>query len=331
MKLTVKGVVKYVALLALSVALLYFAFRNMDWADFVSNLGRCNFWWIAAMIALCWLITLWRGLRWRLLLLPLNSKTTRREAYDAYAICYLANLALPRSGEVVRCGLLASRGVGTFEGILGTVVIERTLDVICMFLMCLPLLFVGRFKEYVIENMWKPVVGKFGWGLLLILFGVAMIAFGLYMLLKDKEASSRLGKWIAKIWHGLVDGVKACFRMEHKWAFLGYTVLIWVGYLFTSYMTILAFPDIDYMNLEDALLLMVVGAFGWLLPVPGGFGVFHTFLTATLVIFYGIAQNDSLLFATVSHESQILQMLLCGLISLISWAIYKRKNPKPQI
>jgi len=328
MKFTARDVIKYLLLLALSAALLFFAFRNMDWADFAANLKRCNFWWIAAMIALCWLITLWRGLRWRLLMLPLDDKTTRREAYDAYAICYLANLALPRSGEVVRCGLMASRGRGTFEGILGTVVLERTWDVLCMCLMAIPLLFVGRFKDYVIQNMWNPVVQKFGWKLWLIILGIAMIAVGLYILLKGRSASTKLGKWLSKMWQGLVDGVKAGFKMEHKWAFFGYTALIWVGYLFTSFLTIKSFPDLDFMNLEDALLLMVVGAFGWLLPVPGGFGVYHTFLTATLVVFYGISQSDSLLFATVSHESQILQMLVCGLVSLVSAAIYKRKKSR---
>lgn len=328
MKFSAKEVVKYVALLAFAVALLFFAFRNMSWADFVASLQRCNFWWVAAMISLSWIITFWRGLRWRLLLLPLNGSVTRREAYDAYAICYLANLAFPRSGEVVRCGLLASRGCGSFEGILGTVVLERTWDMVCMCLMAIPLLFVGRFKEYLIENMWKPLFSRFGWGLLLIVFGVLMIIWGLYLILRHRKASSKLGKWIAKLWRGLIDGLKAGFKMEHKWAFFGLTALIWVGYLFTSYLLIQAFPDLHFMNLEDALLLMTVGAFGWVLPVPGGFGVYHTFLSATLVIFYGLSQNDSLLFATVSHESQILQMLLCGLISLISVAAYKRKKSK---
>lgn len=328
MKLTAKEVIKYVVLLACAVALLFFAFRNMNWADFVANLGRCNFWWIAAMVSLCWFITLLRGLRWRLLLLPLNDSVTRREAYDAYAICYLANLAFPRSGEMVRCGLLASRGCGTFEGILGTVVLERSWDVVCMGLMAIPLLFVGRFQEYLSENVWKPLSANVGPSLILIIFGILAIFVGLTLIFRNRVATSKVGKWITKIWNGLINGLKAGFKMEHKWAFFGYTALIWCGYVFTSFLTIQAFPDLHFMNIEDALLLMVVGAFGWFLPVPGGFGVYHTFLTATLVLFYGMEQNDSLLFATVSHESQILQMLLCGVISLISVAIYKRKKSK---
>jgi len=40
---------------------------------------------------------------------------------------------------------------------------------------------------------------------------------------------------------------------------------------------------------------------------------------------YGVDRETGLLFATLSHESQIVQMLLCGFISLISWAIYRRK------
>lgn len=330
MKLTAKEVIKYIVLLACAAALLFFAFRNMNWADFVANLHRCNFWWIAAMISLCWCITILRGFRWRLLLLPLDGNITRREAYDAYAICYMANLAFPRSGEVVRCGLLASRGRGTFEGILGTVVLERSWDVVCMGLMAIPLLFVGRFQEYLMENMWKPLFSNVGPGLLMVILGIFAIFVGLTVIFRNRVTTSRVGKWMAKVWHGLLDGLKSCFKMEHKWAFFGYSALIWCGYVFTSFLTIHAFPDLQFMNLEDALLLMVVGACGWVLPVPGGFGVYHTFLSATLVIFYGMAQSDSLLFATVSHESQILQMLLCGIVSLISVAIYKRKKSKQQ-
>ena len=105
MKITVKGVVKYVLMLALAGVLLYFAFRGLKWHDFVDGLKTCDFRWIAAsMVAGVWAI-LARGLRWRLMLLPINNKVKRIESYDAYSECYFANLALPRSGEIVRCAL----------------------------------------------------------------------------------------------------------------------------------------------------------------------------------------------------------------------------------
>lgn len=326
MKIGVRGVVKYVLLLALAAALLYFAFRNLDWNDFLTNLKSCNFGWITAMIALCWLIAIVRGLRWRLLLLPVDGGVSRRETVDAYNICYLANLALPRSGEVVRCGLLAARGRGSFESILGTVVLERSWDLVCLFLMAVPLLFAGRFKEWVEVNIFDPIAAKFGWKALLIVLGTVAICVAIYLIYRSSLKNTRAGQWFSKLVRGLVDGLKAGFRMERKWRFFACTALIWVGYLFTSYFTILAFPSLSHLNLADALFLMIVGSLGWVVPVPGGFGVYHSLLAATIVIFYGFQQSQGLLLATVSHESQVLQMLLAGLISLVSAAIYKRKK-----
>ena len=80
---------------------------------------------------------------------------------NSYAICYLANIVFPRSGEVVRCGLMAETKKTTFEGALGTVVIERTWDLLCMVLAVVPLLFFGHFRDFLVEKMFRPLVPMF--------------------------------------------------------------------------------------------------------------------------------------------------------------------------
>ena len=90
-------------------------------------------------------------------------------------------------------------------------------------------------------------------------------------------------------------------------------------------MTIRAFPNADGLTGLDALFLMVVGALGWVVPVQGGFGAYHFIVSMTLVPIYGFDKSTGLIFATLSHESQIVQMLLCGLISLVSWYFYRKK------
>lgn len=321
MKLTVKQIVKYSLLAALSVALLYFAFRNVEWSDFVKNVKQCKFWWIVGLFFVCWLVVFLRGCRWRLLMLPFAPKLTRIEAYDGYSVCYLSNLAFPRSGEIVRCGAMAGRGHGTFEQVLGTVVLERSWDLMCTVLLAIPLLFIGRFKDYLMENLWIPMGRGFnGTKLLIIILAVAAVVI-LCRIFRKAILSSKVGRWCSKVWHGLVDGIKAGFKMEHKWAFFAYTAAIWFGHLMTSYMVIKAFDSLSFMNLTDSLLLMAVGSLGWIVPVPGGFGVYHNLITATLVMFYGIPEDTSLVLATISHETQVLQMFLCGIIALAHLAI----------
>ena len=146
----VKTVLKYVLLLGLVAVLLYFAFRGVKWSDFVEGLRNCRWGWIVATIALQWLITWLRGNRWRIQLESIrvgDKPITRRETYDAYAICYLSNIAFPRSGEVVRCGLIGETRKASFEGALGTVVIERTWDLLCMLLAVVPLQLLGYYTS----------------------------------------------------------------------------------------------------------------------------------------------------------------------------------------
>lgn len=331
-KVKIKDVVKYLLMLALAGFLLYFAFRDISWNDFVAGLRSCNYWWILLSMIISWIVVILRGWRWRLMMRPLSKEITRLEAYDAYNICYLANLVLPRSGEVVRCGMIANSGKATFEGALGTVVLERTWDLMCVVIVTLPLFFFGTFKSFIIENMWHPFVESLPfravWLVVALILFIAAIVL-IFRVYRKKIAATRFGAKVIKVWKGLVEGIKAGFRMEHKWAFFGYSALIWLGYWAMSMFTLYAFPVSAGLNLWDALFLMVAGSLGWIVPVQGGFGAYHFIVAMTLVPVYGFTQSDGLIFATISHESQVVQMLICGIISLITYAIYSKKYKKP--
>ena len=337
MNAKLKKTLKYALLLAVVAVLLFLAFRGVSWDDFVAGLRSCDYRWILGTIALQWLITWFRGNRWRIMLQPIRTGSepiTRRETYDTYAICYLSNIAFPRSGEVVRCGLMAETRKTTFEGALGTVVIERTWDLLCMLLAVVPLLFFGRFRDFLVEKMFKPAAGSMHLGVAWIVLAVILLIVAAIILVRanrERIGRSKAGAAILKFFRGLGDGIKAAFKMKNKWGFFAYTLIIWVGYWLTSLMTIRAFPAADALDGLDALFLMVVGSLGWVVPVQGGFGAYHFIVSMTLVPIYGFDRQTGLVFATISHESQIVQMLLCGLIALASWAVYRKRFKKTSI
>ncbi|MBO4571973.1 MAG: flippase-like domain-containing protein [Bacteroidales bacterium] len=331
MKVKAGKVIEYILLLGLSAVLLWFAFRHVNWGEFWTDLKNCRWEWVVAMMLLQCLITLMRGERWRLMMRPLTKELKVRETYDAYAICYLANLAFPRSGEVVRCGLIAETRKTHFEGALGSVVIERTWDILCTFLCCIPLLFFGRFRDYLNEKMFKPLAESMhiGW-LWIALAAVAVIAGLVWLIRANRERISRskVDAAILSFFRKMWGGITSAFRMERKWVFFGYTLLIWVSYWLCSLWTIYALPAADGMTGSDALFLMVVGSLGWIIPVPGGFGAYHGIISVTLMSIYGFSQTNSLAFAAVSHEAQVVQMLIIGLISLVSWGLMRRTRRK---
>ena len=332
-----KKILKWALLLVLVAVLLFFSFRGVDWKEFRSDLEQCRWGWVVVIIAVQWIITWLRGNRWRIMLQPIRTEgtapITRRETYDAYAICYLSNIAFPRSGEVVRCGLLGETRKTTFQGALGTVVIERTWDLLCMLLAGVPLLLFGRFRDFMVEKMFKPAAGSMqigGFWIALIVIAVCVGIFFLIRAFRERIGRSKAGAAFLKFFKELGAGIAAAFKMKNKWGFFAYTLIIWIGYWACSLWTLRALPAADALDGWDALFLMVVGSLGWVVPVQGGFGAYHFIVAMTLMPVYGFDKPTGLLFATLSHESQIVQMLLCGVISLVSWALYRRKMKKQQ-
>ena len=117
--------------------------------------------------------------------------------------------------------------------------------------------------------------------------------------------------------------------MKHKWLFFLLTILLWGSFFLTSYFTIQAFPILAGLGWKDALFLMVVGSLGWVVPVQGGIGAYHFIMALAASQIYAVPWNDGVVFATISHESQAVSMILTGVISLIIYTVLKRKiQPK---
>ena len=329
-KSKVASVVKYLALLVLAGVLLYFSFKGVKWSDFIEGLKNCNWVWIVVSMAVGVLGFLARALRWRLLMLPLNKEITNREAFDGVNVAYLTNFAFPRAGEVARCGVMAKTGKISFEGALGTVVLERVVDLLTLIIWVLVVLLIRwqEFGSFMKENLFEPLMGKFSSAIVPIAIIVAVMVLGGFLLWHYRESiiKNRAFAKIFGIINGLKDGLLTAFKMERKGLFFLYTLLLWGTYWLTSMCTILAFPQVSSLNAVDALFLMVIGGLGWVVPVQGGLGAYHYIVSLTLAAVYSIPQVTGVIFATISHEAQALTMIVCGLLSFISISAWNKKR-----
>lgn len=328
-----KRVFQWLLMLGVAFVLLYFAFRGVKWADLVDGIRSCDFKWLAVSMAASICAFAVRGFRWRLAMLPLNPSITRREAYDGVTIAYLTNFALPRAGELARCGVISATGKASFESVLGTVVLERSWDMVSYLLILFIVLLAGgsAFSGFVNDQVWKPALDSMSAGILWIVLAVLAFAVTVCFLFYRYRARLRRYKLFAKsldILKGLLGGLASGLKMKGKWMFLFYTVVLWVLYWTMSYSTILAFPQVEGLNWADALFLMVVGSLGWIVPVQGGIGAYHFILSLAMSSIYSIPQTSGVIFATISHETQALTMVICGTVSMISIYISKRKTNK---
>ncbi len=350
----VSNIIKYTLSLAVAVVLLYFSFKGVKWSDFVKGLDNCRWEFILVSMVGGVVAFYLRGLRWRELLLPVDPSTKRSTTFNAINIGYLANFVFPRIGEFVRCGFvtknsasdttspvstevdsvtnsgstnLAGSGkkLASYDKVLGTVVLERSWDVVVLFLLLLVLLVFEwqRFGEFFSEKMLKPLSSRLNFSLWWIVAAFIMaLALLVWIVIKLRHRSKICGK-ICAFFAGIGQGVVSCLHMKHAWRFFLYTALIWVMYWLMSASIAWAVPEMSYLGPMDALFLMVAGSLGWLIPVPGGFGAFHYIVALALSTIYGVPFSLGIIFATLSHESQAITMIVCGGASYVQETLKK--------
>jgi len=323
--------VKYLLLLGVAALLLWLSFREVKWEDFVNGVKGADFKWIGVAMAISIFAFLVRALRWRLIMLPLGKKVSRRDAWDGINIGYITNFAIPRAGELARCGVIAKKTGLPFETVAGTVVLERSVDLLSLVLVLAGVLlffwdsFGGFINAQILSSFQDKISAE------LIITAVAIFfAFAtfMYIIYKYRKSHPILHKFTRLI-KGVIEGIISGFKMPQKWLFLAYTLLLQVCYWLMSYATILAFPEVSSgLGAADALFLMMVGSFGWVIPVQGGIGAYHLIISLALYSVYGISQTTGVIFATISHGSQSITMVLCGAISLLAFTLYRRKTTR---
>lgn len=347
MKIDKSQLLKYVLSVLVAGILLYFSFRGLKWSDFIEAVRSCRPGWLLLAMFSGVLSFLVRALRWKQIVSPVDGSVRLRDTFNAVNISYLVNLALPRVGELVRCGYLARhcRGAG-YDRLLGTVVLERLWDVLMMFILVLVLAWAmwDRFGSFFVEKMLEPFSARLNLGLggivlILALLG-GLVLWGIFALRNKWKPANLVWGFVKGLWQGVVS----CFRMEKWWLFLLYSLAIWALYWLMSLSVLYSVQGMDVagtsaladgmadaagglagavaalasLGASDALFLMLVGSLSSLVPVPGGFGAFHYIVALALSTVYGIPFGVGIIFATLSHESQTLTMILCGTASYIA-------------
>ena len=318
-------ILKYSFWALTAVVLLWFSFRSVDWTEFWSVLLSSRWGFVALAMAAGVLSFIFRALRWRLLLLPVEPKTKRLDCYDGFTIGKLCDFVIPHVGEFIRCGYVQTSRM-TFDKALGTVVLERAWDILMLLLMIVVLLVFkgGEFGGFFKEKMLEPVAAQLNVSLWWLLVAAVVVIVALVWLVIALSKRVRFFERLVDFFRGLGQGFSSFREMKGKGWFLLLTALLWLMFLLMSWFIIKALPSDLGLNLIDALFIMLVGSAAGIVPVPGGFGAFHYLVALALQTVYSIPFETGIVFATLSHESQAVTMILCGLVSYVRRLIKNR-------
>jgi glycosyltransferase 2 family protein len=323
-----KSLLQYLALLAITSALLWLSLRGLnvdggDKSEFIWNAWkRSNKGYLLLMALIAMISHVLRAQRWKMLLLPTGNKVTLGNSFLSLMIGYLVNMAVPRGGEVSRCYNLYKLERTPVEVSFGTVVVERLVDLVCLVLL-IGLSFVMEWKklkgfidtlEFSSSNGSSFFIWIFIAFILIIGFGV-----GVYLLRNNQK--------LKKILFGFKEGLMAVFKLESKGLFIFYSIAIWSLYFLMSYFVVIAFPETRELGFSAVLTLFAIGSIAMAAPLPGGAGSYHTLVPLGLVMLYNLPKAEAIAFVFIFHGWQTLIMIVGGVVSLIiSYLIIRWKK-----
>ena len=335
MKKYIFKILNFLIFLSIGILLLYFAFKGINLKDLISELKVAKYSWVLLALFIALLAHLSRAYRWKILIETLGYRPSFLYCFYALMIGYMANYAFPRLGEITRCGSLKKTNKIPFDALIGTVIIERAIDLLILIILLFSIFFakIELFGDFINENIFSPVFKKISYLfnvsiLVWIFFLSGIILFiVIYFILKKKASNTKAIQSIKKIVKGIISGIKTVFQMEKRGAFIIHTLFIWAMYFFMTYLLFFSFQFTSGLTILDGLFIMIIGSLGFTAPVQGGIGVYHILVSLGLTLF-GISREDGLVFATLSHGAQSLLVIMFGALAVFILFISNIKSSK---
>lgn len=331
MKKRLLSFAKYAVFLGLGLFLVWWSFRQIPddkWDEFTKSLSTANYWLLIPVFVILALSHLVRALRWKILMQPMGYQPRVANTFFAVMIGYLANLAIPRLGEVLKCTFLARYEKVPAEKLVGTIVAERAVDVVSLGIVFMLTMvtqsdilaeygneLIGQlFKKG--ENISITALLLFA-GILIILFIALRVWFKQFSHLKIVMVIKKI---IAGVWEGLIS----IRRLKQKGLFILYSALIWLLYAAGTWVGLMATDGTAHLGMGAALGALAFGSIG-MIVTPGGIGAFAFFIAKVLEE-NGVPFEIGFANGTLQWFAQFLIVLLLGSISLLLFPVYNKKK-----
>lgn len=325
---------KFIAFLAVGILLLWIAFRTVNFKALVSDLKGANYYWLILSTLFGLFGYLSRARRWIILINPLGYNPKFWNTFHSMMSGYLANLALPRIGEITRCVALGKKEKIPVDQLIGTVVIERTIDFISLLIILFGLFFTSgsRIREYLNASIIIPfrekVLSVFGAAWILWAIVIGLSAISLYLLFRYKKELRKI-KFFSKMFdlaHGVINGLKTISKLKRNWEFIFHTIFIWLNYALMTWIVVFCLESISHLSFANSIFILVVGGLAMSAPVQGGIGAYHYFVSRGIAFVGGVSIEDGSAYAILTHESQLVLILILGALAFYKLSRKYQKN-----
>ncbi len=280
------------------------------------------------------LVYVFRVLRWQMLIKTIGYETKFSTTFSALSIGYFVNFALPRFGEITRCLSVKKQHDIPFMELLGTVIIERVIDVVSLIIVLLLTLILQAnqvlsfCKQNIFEPIYNGIILKLLQGNMLVyvvLFSSVLIIILLFFYFQ-KYLRTKYPNYILQFIKGLKQGLASIAKLKDKKLFLLYTFFIWLCYYLMTFFWFFVFSETSALSFGACLTILAIGSVGRSIPIQGGgMGAYH-FLVTQVVMLYGVSEMFSKTLATLIHAGQTFFTFAMGLVGFIIFFINYWKN-----
>ena len=306
--------------LILAAVILWWMYRGINWVAVSMALQSRRCWlWILLSMPFGVTAQLFRALRWKMVL----SESRLSVILNSIFLSYASSLIVPRSGEVLRCGVVKHYDRLDFPRLIGSVVCERVIDMVMILLLALVVVLwqVPVFLHFMQSTGMSlgVVFSRFtiaGWWVTAL--SVFLIAFTVVMLLHRVRLYSSVKERL----NGFRRGLMGVREVKNPSLFVLYSIGIWLSYFFHFWVTFWCFDFTASLGADCALVAFVVGCFAVLVPTPNGAGPWH-FAVKTVLMLYGVDSDDGAVYALIVHTLQTLLVVLLGLYALMALSLTK--------
>jgi glycosyltransferase 2 family protein len=326
------SLLKYAFLLGMSALLMWYALKELDFQKMWGELQNANYTWVGVSLLMGVAAYVSRAYRWHMQIKPTGYTPSLLHTYRAMMVGYLANLVLPRMGEVVRCSMLKrSDNVPIHTG-FGTVIAERFIDMV-MLLVAIGLTFLvefNRIRDFFLNlfsdkySGLEQAMNSLYWVFWVLLGSIVIAILILVRYLTRLRENLYFQKAVSFV-KGVLQGIFSITKLDNQVAFWGHTVFVWVMYYAMSLVVFMAMPATSDLGWGAGLSVLVIGSLGMAAPVQGGVGVYHLLVQSTLLL-YGVPKEEGMAYALLVHTSQTLLVVVMGVISFTASMLYR---PQP--
>ncbi len=327
-----RTILQYTFFLGLGIFLVWWSVKDLtgeDKSQIRLALQTARYWLVVPVFGILFLSHLVRALRWKLLIEPLGYKPSTTNTVFAVFIGYLANQAVPRLGEVLKCTVLARYEKVPADKLIGTIILERIIDAITLLIIFgITLAIQPDIYAQLIDTIFnsgaeekeKTISSTL---VTAIIVGLIILALAIWMI-KNKKGFADLLLLFKKIWRSIWQGVSAIKHLKKRWLFLFLTISMWTLYLTGGYIGFMALKETNQYGIKEAFTVLSAGSIG-MIATPGGIGTYAYLLQKTMQV-YGLNSGVALAFGWILWLAQTIVILIGGLISFVAIPWYNKRK-----